>query len=183
MKGTKKLSLTEATHIVRDGGDEQATMNAFAGAKVTFLNTELDIKFLKNGTDYTLLLAPENANGTTAGTSLKNLIDAVGNLSGKTVIADSLTNLIGKEVDLNSVTIKLTMVFLYIKNVNQTKTVEYAFMIETSLDGLIPKEIAEIIKPGPIQLAIWNTNNTNVLDAMGIITPEDALKKLGYSQN
>lgn len=187
MKETKKISLAEATHIVRDGGDEQETMNAFAGMKVTFLNTELGIKFLKNGTDYTLLLAPENANGTTAGTSLKNLIDAVSKLSGKTVITDSLAKLLdkgdGKGVDFSKITIQLTMAFLYIKKTNQEKRVDYAFMIKTDLKELFPEELKSFFTVQNIQLAVWNTKISNVLKAMNISTPEEAIKELENHQN
>lgn len=186
MAEARTLTINEATKIVSDEEPETNTMNAFAGAKVSFLNTELSIKFQKNGDDCTFLLAPKKTNGTEGNTTLKDLIDAVANLFGSTTLPqNNLENLLGTQAqDFAKIYIKLTMAFLYVKKVNSKTEVEYAFMIETkNLDSIFPKGFENVFKLKDIQLAIYNTKNTNVIKAMEITTPEDALNELGYSQN
>ena len=180
MAGKETLTVAEAADIVKnDTSNPVNAMNAFAGAKVTFLNTELGIKFLKKGDNYTLLLAPEESNGTKVGTTLQDLIDAIGKLVGDGVNTENLTNLVGDADKFKDITIQLTMAFLYINKKDDTKEVEYAFMINVeNLDKLLPTEFDKVITLGSIQLAIWNTGRKNILKAMKITTPDDVLDEL-----
>ena len=71
------------------------------------------------------------------------------------------------------------MAFLYI-NQDTSKTekeIEYAFQVKCDgLSNLIPDGIKTFVDIKGIQLAIWNTNRTKVIEAMGLIKPEDYLK-------
>ena len=182
MKETKKLTMVEAIKIANNEGDEQKTMKVFVDAKVTFLKTQLDIKYLKKEKGYTLLLAPEDANGTEE-SSLSELVKAVKSLLGDDTNIGSLTNLVGK--DLDNIKFTLAMAFLYINKVDEQNTVvDYAFLIKTkNLTDPLPDKVKDIFKVDSIQLAIWNTKNTNILKAMKITTPDDALKELEAPQN
>ena len=186
MKETRTLSVAEVTDIVRDESSEKVKMNALAGATIKIIGTEFVVEFLKKANGgYTLILAPKKPDEAEKH-SLTDMINAVKGFFGEGADVDTseLESLVneGGGSNFDNVFISLAMAFLYINKENgesDEKEVEYAFQIKAeNLGNLIPEGVRKFVDVGDAQLAIWNTTRQKVIDAMGLVKPEDLLKEL-----
>lgn len=184
MKKTRALSVAETTDIVRDAANDPAKMNALIGATINIIGTDFVVEFIKKSDGgYTLLLIPTKVEeGQAQKRTLQEMIDAVNQLLGNGTKVDTKeleSALEGTKFD--KVTISLAMAFLYInQDAGKTeKELEYAFQVKCDgLSNLIPDGLRTFVDIKGIQLAIWNTNRTKVIETMGLIKPEDYLKDL-----
>ena len=180
MKKTRTLSVAKPSNDV-----QKADINALVCVEIDIIGTKLiaEVKKGDNGA-YTLLLAPKKVKEGASGCTLKQLIDAIHGFfdDGTTFDQKELDDLLaksGKGVD--GVTITLVMAFLYMhKKDKDAKTeVEYAFQIRVNgLDKLIPDKMGSLVKPKKVQLAIWNTSRTEILEAMDISDPDKYIENL-----
>lgn len=184
MKETKKISLAEATHIVRDEGNDSPKMETLIGATINIIGTDLVVEFIKKANGgYTLLLIPTKVNEAQAPKrTLQEMINAINKLfgSGTKIQTEELEKKLEVK-NLENVTISLVMAFLYIKkDGDKEKELEYAFQVKCDgLSNLFPKGLETFVEFKNIQLAIWNTENPKIIDAMGLIKPEDYITQLG----
>ncbi len=79
--------------------------------------------------------------------------------------------------DLSKIIVKLNMAYLYIRKGADPKdnVLEYAFQLQVITEGLIPKEIAQIVDVSNLSLSVWNTSRKKVVDKMQLITADEYL--------
>lgn len=188
MAKEKALSVTKVKGIVQNAGNDMAKMNAVVGATIELLGSKFVVEVVKKAEGgFTLLLTPTKPDDIKE-CSLSELTDAVKKLMGEGTAVDTgeLDQLISDSgLPADQVKICLSMAFLYInqgapseENPEGTRDVEYAFQIKASgLDKLLPEGLDKFIAIQDAQIAVWNTGRKKIVDAMGLIKPEEYLSE------
>ena len=194
MEKSKALTVSELTSMTeRVGeGDEGVTMQAMLGASISLLGRELYVALIKKAKegDYTFLLVPKKLDET-EGVSLGQLIEDIKKLFKKggeepQLDISQLTDILGGDAHpIDSVIAKLSMAYIYYdretkegKEEPEVKT-EYAFEITVDgIDDVFPKNFKNFVNFKSFQIAVWNTSNKKILEAMNIVDPNEYLNNL-----
>ena len=165
-------------------------MQAMLGASISLLRRELYVSLVKKGkSDYTFLLAPKKLEEN-EGVSLGELIKDIKKLFKKgeeepQLDTSQLDGILGKDHPIDSVIAKLSMAYIYYdretkegKEEPEVKT-EYAFEITVEgIDDVFPDNIKNLAIIKSLQIAVWNTSNKKILEAMNIVDPNEYLNNL-----
>lgn len=161
------------------------SLNALVGIDFSLIGTKLHAAYEKKGEDgYAVLLTPtvqEADNGISVLKvieDIKKLMDNTGSGAGtedmEKDLGDALAGLKegGGAFDLGKIIVKLNMAYLYIQKGTDPKDdiLEYAFQLQVITEGLIPKEIAQVVDVSNLSLSVWNTSRKKVVDQMQLVT-------------
>lgn len=191
MEDSRALSVSELTSMTERVGEEGegVTMQAMLGASISLLRRELYVSLVKKGkSDYTFLLAPKKLDEN-EGVSLGELIEDIKKLFKKggeepQLDISQLTDILGSH-SIDSVIAKLSMAYIYYdretkegKEEPEVKT-EYAFEITVdNIDDVFPENFKNFVNFKSFQIAVWNTSNKKILEAMNIVDPNEYLNNL-----
>ncbi len=192
MEDSRALSVSELTSMTeRVGeGDEGVKMQAMLGASISLLGRELYVALIKKAKegDYTFLLVPKKLDET-EGVSLGQLIEDIKKLFKKggeepQLDISQLTDILGSH-SIDSVIAKLSMAYIYYdretkegKEEPEVKT-EYAFEITVdNIDDVFPENFKNFVNFKSFQIAVWNTSNKKILEAMNIVDPNEYINNL-----
>ena len=193
MEDSRALSVAELTSMterVGEGG-EGVTMQAMLGASISLLGREFFVALIKKAKegDYTFLLAPKKLE-TLEEVSLNQLIGDIARLFGKgedpsAVNTSELEKILPEGSKFEDIKVCLTMAYIYYdKDTKEDGTqeikTEYAFEITLNglKDKLIPPELKSLATVNSVQVALWNTSNKKILEAMNIVDPNEYLNNL-----
>ncbi|MDE6314166.1 MAG: hypothetical protein K2M46_11230 [Lachnospiraceae bacterium] len=161
-------------------------LNAAIGLDFSLIGTKLHALYKKETKGYKILLIPsiqEECEGITVGdliNDIKKLSKGVtGTEADTSEIDNALSSVKQEESPLDKIKIVLNMAYLYIADDGEEKSekiMEFAFNLNITTEGLIPKEIQGIVDVQHIGIAVWNTNRKQILDKMTIAKIEDYLE-------
>lgn len=159
-----------------------AALNANLAIDFTLIGSELHASYEKNNDGYAILLLPtrpEVNNGVNLGKVISDIKSMMKNVNGGTevntkTLEENLQNNLStgdqKVSSLDNVVVKLNMAYLYMKKSGTQSELEYAFQLQVLTDGLIPKEIEQLVDIKNISISVWQTNRARILNQMNLVT-------------
>lgn len=167
-----------------------SNFNALIGIDFSLIGTKLHAAYEKKGEEgYAVLLIP-TVQEADSGISILKVIEDIKKLvnnSGSEAdtgdmekdLTDTLAGLQADSsgFDLSKIIVKLNMAYLYLRKGADPKNdvLEYAFQLQVITEGLIPKEIAQIVDVSNLSLSVWNTSRKKVVEQMQLIRVDEYL--------
>lgn len=164
-------------------------LSALVGIDFRIFETDLHAGFEKRGSDgYAILVMPTNLeadNGISVGKMIQEIKGLVSSIDENANTDDmekdlqsgvsGLSRDDGQQFDLNKLMIKLRMAFLYICKTAEESTIEYAFQLEVTTEGMIPEKIRSLVDVNNVSISVWNTQRKKLIEKMSLVTANDYL--------
>lgn len=169
-------------------------LNALVGIDFSLIGTQLHAAYEKDKDGYSVLLMPSPQEADTGVTVAKLIEDIKSLVKGvrdkeltdeeaaamESDMQDGLSGLTPEDdkkdgFDLNKLTIKLNMAYLYIRKTQDeaTSTLEYAFQLQVIAKDVIPEAVRSLITVDNLSVSVWNTTRQKVLDKMSLVSIND----------